>query len=525
MFEKKIQSESFKPIGSASEEKSVLPKTTAKAHVEENANPVLIYAVIGVLAIIALSLVIAPGFFKSTMLPDTSSEKNAVDPATLISSQSSQENEENSVLGSQSAQSAAGETPFDSALAQQARSDAQAILADLLANIQTLEDLQVSKWGESEIQKIKALAVRGDEDYAEVRFENALSLYKEALEGTKTLLASTADTAQQYFLSGEKALEQNNVEKAIADLELANLLTPSDQIISELLSRARVRTEVFALELSAENNLRQEKLELARANYQSIQKLDAEYKDVGEKISNINKQILERDFARAMSDGFQNLAAGELRVAESAFKRADALKPKNESVRNAMLQIEAAKITNIKQDAIDQAVAFENAEQWQNALDIYQELLAEDDSLVTAKLGQIRTQARAQLASRINEVLEDPLKLQDQRQWQAANQILTDAWEVIDKGPVLAQQIDKLEEIVKRARTKVTLAMLSDSNTDIEIYRMSKLGKFKEHAVALYPGRYVVVGSRSGFRDVRHDLVLDGTESEVQINIACTERI
>ena len=79
--------------------------------------------------------------------------------------------------------------------------------------------------------------------------------------------------------------------------------------------------------------------------------------------------------------------------------------------------------------------------------------------------------------------------------------------------------------IVRRARTKVTLALSSDSVTNVEIYRLGNLGQFAEHAVSLYPGRYVVVGKRSGCRDVREDLVIDGTEPRIELNIQCRETI
>ena len=52
-----------------------------------------------------------------------------------------------------------------------------------------------------------------------------------------------------------------------------------------------------------------------------------------------------------------------------------------------------------------------------------------------------------------------------------------------------------------------------------------KFGEFREHAIALFPGRYVVVGTRSGFRDVREELVIDGTKPEVALNIQCVEEI
>jgi hypothetical protein len=446
-------------------------------------------------------------------------------PTSPVSSETAKESEQTTPQSEVNNNTDVQQTPYETALSQQARSDSQTLLAELLKNIKALKALRVVDWNSEAMSKIESLATAGDEDYAKNEYRVALKNYTQALEESKTLLNSRAMTAQKLVQSGKTALDKGMVAKAKDDFSLALLLLPDEEDIKDWVRRASVRDKVFALDLSAENNIRKNDLLAAKKDYLSIQSLDPQYKKVSEKIATIERQILDQRFKQAMSSGFTFLANKQLADAETAFNQAQALKPKSKAVSDALAQVEAGKIALLKQDRIDKAIALENSEKWQDAVTIYKELLNEDSSLVSAKVGKIRAGARASLDTQITQVLNDPLKLQQEKEWQLANSILNDARAVIDRGSLLTNQIKQLESVITRARTKITLALLSDNRTEVEIYRISKLGTFKEHAVALNPGRYVVVGKRNGYRDVRENLVIDGFDSEIQVNIACSERI
>ena len=253
--------------------------------------------------------------------------------------------------------------------------------------------------------------------------------------------------------------------------------------------------------------------------------LDPEFDNVSETIAEIDEQIADRNYRIAMSRGFSHLSQGDLASAEAVFKQAGKIRPGDSAVADALQQVDAGRINNQRQVKLDDAIALEASEEWAQSLRLYQQLLNEDSTLTSAQLGEIRSQARATLNTEIQAILEEPLKLQADNSWQAANRVLGEARDVIDRGPILTEQISQLEMVVKRARTKITVAFSSDSQTNVEIYRLGDLGQFREHAVSLFPGRYVVVGTRSGYRDVREDLVLDGSESRVELNIQCVEAI
>ena len=67
--------------------------------------------------------------------------------------------------------------------------------------------------------------------------------------------------------------------------------------------------------------------------------------------------------------------------------------------------------------------------------------------------------------------------------------------------------------------------LVSDGVTDVRILRQSHLGVFQQEELILSPGKYVAVGSRSGFRDIRLEFVVRSGEPLEPLNIACTEAI
>jgi hypothetical protein len=59
----------------------------------------------------------------------------------------------------------------------------------------------------------------------------------------------------------------------------------------------------------------------------------------------------------------------------------------------------------------------------------------------------------------------------------------------------------------------------------VVIYHVGRLGTFEEKQLKLRPGIYTVVGSRSGFRDVRQKFKVDANNQHISIFIHCEEPI
>ena len=75
-------------------------------------------------------------------------------------------------------------------------------------------------------------------------------------------------------------------------------------------------------------------------------------------------------------------------------------------------------------------------------------------------------------------------------------------------GPRLQEQVARVTELVRQAETPVRVELASDNVTDVQVYRVGKLGLFERRELELMPGRYTVVGTRQGYRDVRKEINL-----------------
>ena len=152
-------------------------------------------------------------------------------------------------------------------------------------------------------------------------------------------------------------------------------------------------------------------------------------------------------------------------------------------------------------------------------------LLVIDAALGSAKQGLARAKQRAGLAVELDKAIGNADSLNDERKWQSARGLANRAREVKPMGAKLAAQIAALERALTIAAVPVPVRFESDSQTDVVIYKVGRLGLFQTMTLDLRPGKYVAVGSRPGFRDVRLEFRV-APEIDLQpIVVRCEEAI
>ena len=80
-----------------------------------------------------------------------------------------------------------------------------------------------------------------------------------------------------------------------------------------------------------------------------------------------------------------------------------------------------------------------------------------------------------------------------------------------------------MQDALAIAKTPVPVTLTSDSATEVTLSQVGALGKFARKEVQLRPGRYVLLGSRDGKRDVRRELMVMPQMAPVEI--ICQESI
>ena len=148
------------------------------------------------------------------------------------------------------------------------------------------------------------------------------------------------------------------------------------------------------------------------------------------------------------------------------------------------------------------------SERWAEALAEYRKALAVDRNLALAQQGVERAEPRAMLDAELKAYLERPERLFSPDVRAAARTAVARARGFGEPGSALDRQIAAVEALITAAETPQRVALTSDNQTDVTVYRVGRIGTFERKELELLPGRYTVVGMRAGFRDVRRELTL-----------------
>jgi tetratricopeptide (TPR) repeat protein len=171
------------------------------------------------------------------------------------------------------------------------------------------------------------------------------------------------------------------------------------------------------------------------------------------------------------------------------------------------------------------AASFEAQERWDEALTEYETALKSDPALVFAQQGKARSAARALLAQRLQTLIDRPEQLAGVAARADALALIENANEQNPSGPVLRSQIARLQILLPVFDKPVHLALMSDGATRVAIPSIGFSGVFSQREIQLKPGKYTVVGTRAGYRDVRRDVTIAPGQDVQTISVSCGEPI
>jgi hypothetical protein len=170
-------------------------------------------------------------------------------------------------------------------------------------------------------------------------------------------------------------------------------------------------------------------------------------------------------------------------------------------------------------------VNLEARERWRDAVAEYDAALAIDAGLVFAQEGRLRATARADLDERLQGFIETPDRLYTVNVLQTAGEAIQQASRIPNPGPRLVGQATRLAGLMEAATQTVSVKLRSDNLTDVVVFRVGRLGLFKQFELQLKPGTYTVQGTRKGYRDVQRKLTVRPGQTIDPVMIQCEEPI
>ena len=414
--------------------------------------------------------------------------------------------------------------PYRALELAQARKRAEDGLKDFVDLQLTLEqELNAAAWGEQDLAAIKDRANAADTLFLETKYDAAIAEYAGAVADLQALLAKGNALFDAALAAGNAALEERDVDAASEAFKRALAIRPDDPRAATGAARAAKLPEVVALLRESERAALRgdfdrvyELLTQARSLDPATPGLDARFAAIA------TTRAVERRKAK-LSTGFAALERGDYDNALDAFAAVLRDYPEDAAALAGRQQAEQAKILAAIDSLRAKALAQLQAEDWDGTLASYDEALSIDPSLQFARDGKRLVQARVDLIEAMNRLIADPSLLSADREFQAALEVLRLAGDETDAGETFAARLATFEDVIERSATPVPLVLLSDNATEVVIHKVGAIGTFARHEVPLRPGRYVIVGSRDGCRDVRKEIVL--TADMPPVDIRCVEHI
>jgi len=424
-------------------------------------------------------------------------------------------------------------SPFEEAQRARQRRDAQDVLASLLERQRALDAMDVGQWAATVYDEAVAAAQRGDDFYRSGEFVQATQAYQESDMALAELQERVPEVLAGLIADGNAALTAQDSARALDRFALAMRLDPDSQIVQQGFARAQTLDEVEALITRGQTLQSQGDLQAAQQQFEQAAAMDRVHQRAAALVAENRQMITDADYTAVMSQGFDLLQQAQPDAAIAAFQRALRIKPGSGEAAEAMVQtreqITLASIAGLRA----QAEAFEAAEDWQQAVAAYDSVLALDSNLIFALEGKDYSARRLQLDRLLAVNIEQPERLSDQAAYDEAQEVYRigrdlEADLLAEQGTVgerLSQQLDTMEELLAQMQIPVEITLTSDNATNVTLYQVGQLGTFSETTLMLKPGRYVAVGTRPGYRDVREEFVVGFGRDLNALTIRCNEEV
>lgn len=414
--------------------------------------------------------------------------------------------------------------PFQALVERQARERAEEHLVRFAATQLRLEQtMNVAAWGTDGLAAAEARAADADLLFQDGNYAAAEGEYQGAVADLEALLAEGDALFEEALEAGSAALAAR--DHAAANEAFAQALAVRPQAAAAQAGKARAERLPAIAEL-----LREAERATLRGDHDAARELLQQASELDPATAGIDGLLAANQAARAaaqrqaaLSDGFAALERGDIPAALAVFDGILARRPDDAAALAGRQQAEQARTLATIERLRTAATEAAAAEQWQAALAACDDALAIDPSLQFAQAGKAQATKRLALLAAMADIVADPAALSADDVFAAAQETAQEAEREAPHGTEFAARLAKLQGVLQAAANPVPLTLMSDNATEVTIQMVGAVGTFERTELALRPGRYVIVGSRDGCRDVRKEILL--TRDMPPVDIRCAEAI
>jgi eukaryotic-like serine/threonine-protein kinase len=406
-----------------------------------------------------------------------------------------------------------------------ARAAAETARDAFMAAFESLDARAAARWATAAFAEARDAGKAAAQRYAVGDYAGAEAGWKGAAASLGALEKEIPAALAQAVEAGGRALAEGKTGAARESFGLALAIDPKHGPATAGLARADRLDQAFAVVDVALADERAGRLDQAEAGFRKALGLDGAAPGARQGLERLAAQRAGDAYAAVMSQGFRDLAAGSNDAAGASFRRALELRPGSREARDALAALEQGQRASALQLLETRARDAESEERWDEALAAWREAATLEPSLESAREGVTRVAPRAELQRRIEALNAEPTRLWDPAGRAEARQLIATAAAAGNPRRRLAAAAAELGRLAAAAESPVRLTLESDGVTQVAIYRVGQYGAFSTREVELLPGRYTVVGTRNGYRDVRREVVLPPGAAAAQVMVRCEEPI
>ncbi|MFT4580530.1 MAG: tetratricopeptide (TPR) repeat protein [Gammaproteobacteria bacterium] len=407
----------------------------------------------------------------------------------------------------------------------QSRTSSQTLLEQALELAAPLESKNVVQWAADDFSEAKDSIALGEKSYREQRYRVAENFYNTAIRQLESIGSRSAGLVAQAIESGLSQIADGNAEQARKAFTFALSIDPEQFEARRGLARTETLDQVLTLLNEAKEYEELNALDEALQRYREAIKLDAETTEASNSIARLSTIQLDESYRQVMSQGFAAYDAKRDRKAAEFFNHALKLKPDSAEVSEALAQVKNRILANKISEYLSEANKLEASEKWSESAKIYRAAVKLDSQLSGAKASATNADNRSALDQQLSSMIARPDRLSDDHVRREALALLSSAQIISSPGPKLSRQTQQLSLAIEIARTPIPITLVSDELTEVTLYKVGTFGRFAQQSVSVIPGRYVVVGKRVGFRDVRVEFDVSPEQTDRTIFVQCKQKL
>jgi len=418
----------------------------------------------------------------------------------------------------------AEQTQLDAAVLAQ-KPIAQALLSELLAKIDELELSGVQIWAQSEWKKINTIQNEGDTAYLNRSYDLAAASYRTAMQLLIDLEVTVPSILQQSLDQGQEAILKENKPLAISNFETALAIDGANQLAKVGLDRALKLDKVIAFSNQGKQLAEERKWTESIEAFKAALAIDSNWKPALEGLTSSVLSNDEEQFQLSLSEGYTLMKEQKFEEAEVSFRKSLSIVPDSKEGQQAIEELEIQRRIVLTKSLKYKALIAEVNEEWDNAESYYETILSLDPNIQEVKDSLLRVRQRIKLINQMISFIAKAELLNDDKLFSQAQQTLNQAEAILNKGPELIEQVNKMQQVLKVASIPLQVTLISDQKTNVVIYKKGDLGFFERQLVLLKPGIYTAKGMRIGYRDTTLRFKVDPHQSEQSFTVICREKI